>query len=252
MSRSVLSGLLCLAFLAAPARAVEPDAEARAVVEKAVKAMGGADKLAKLPATTLKSKGALVFNGQRFEYADEWEFQSPDRFRWNLTILTKDNQLPLAFGLTDKTSWTQVGTGKARDRNEDESRMLRVDCRAVLLAHYPPALLEKGTELKSLGELKINDRAAVGLKVSRKGWPDADLFFDKETYLPVKMETRFKEGKDMPEVAHIVTFGEYKEADGVKHFTRLKIHRDDTLILDMEITEVKRLDKIDDSRFAKP
>jgi hypothetical protein len=238
---------------AAPARAAEPDAYAKAMLDKAVKAMGGADKLAKLPATTLKSKGALIFNDQRFEYADEWEFQSPDRFRWNLTIRLNDNkEVPLVFGLTEKTSWRQAGTGKAVDRSEDESRMLRVDCRAVLLAHYPPALQEKGTELMSLGELKINDRPAVGLKVSRKGWPDVDLFFDKETHLPVKLETRFKETKDGPDVAHSFTFGEYKEADGVKYFSRVKLHRDETLISDMEVTELKRLDKIDDGRFAKP
>ena len=61
--------------------------------------------------------------------------------------------------------------------------------------------------------------------MTRKGFPDADLFFDKETNLPVKLETRFKETKDTLEVTHVLTFGEYKEIDGVKYFTRLKLHR---------------------------
>ena len=68
----------------------------------------------------------------------------------------------------------------------------------------------------------------------------------------VKLETRFKETKDGPDVAHILTFADYQEADGVKYFSRVKLYRDETLILDMEVTELKRLDKIDDGRFAKP
>ena len=246
-----VSSVFCLLSLAAPVHA-DPAADAKAILDDALKAMGGADKLAKLPATTLRSKGTLVVNDQKFEYADTWELQAPDRFRWDLTVQLNQREIPLTFVVTDKASWTQAGTGKARERSADESRMLRVDCRAILLAHSLPALQEKGTELAPLGELKINDRAAVGLKVSRKGWPDADLFFDKETHLPVKMETRFKETKDGPDVAHIFTFGEYKESDGVKYFSRVKLYRDETRILDMEVTELKRLDKIDDGRFAKP
>jgi hypothetical protein len=247
----ILPSVFCLLSLAARAHA-DPAADAKAILNDALKAMGGADKLAKLPATTFKSKGTLVFNGQKFEYTDEWELQAPDRFRWNLTIHINQREVPLTFGVSDKASWIKTGGGTARERSADESHMLRIDCRAVLLAHYLPALQEKGTELTPLGELKINDRAAVGLKVTRKGWPDVDLFFDKETHLPVKLETRLKETKDGPDVAHILTFGEYKENDGVKYFSRLTIHRDETLILDMEVTELKRLDKIDDGRFAKP
>jgi hypothetical protein len=246
-----VSSVFCLLSLAAPVHA-DPAADAKVILDDALKAMGGADKLAKLPATTFKSKGTLFANSMKFDYSDNWELQAPDKFRWNLTLRVNERDVPVAFVLTGKDAFTLGGDGKARDLPDENSHMLKVDCRCALLAHWLPALREKGTGLTPLGELKINDRAAVGLKVSRKGSPDVDLFFDKETKLPVKMETRFKETKDGPDVAHIFTFAEYKEADGLKYFSRVKLYRDETQLLDMEVMELKRLDKIDDGRFAKP
>jgi hypothetical protein len=49
-----------------------------------------------------------------------------------------------------------------------------------------------------------------------------------------------------------LTFHDYKEVEGVKYFTKLKLFRDETQLVDLEITALKRLDKIDDSRFKKP
>jgi hypothetical protein len=41
-----------------------------------------------------------------------------------------------------------------------------------------------------LGEVKVNDRATLGLKVTRQGYKEFDLCFDKETHLPIKIETK--------------------------------------------------------------
>ena len=38
----------------------------------------------------------------------------------------------------------------------------------------------------------------------------------------------------------------------MKYFSRVKLYRDEAQLLDMEVTELKRLEKIDDGRFAKP
>jgi len=79
-----------------------------------------------------------------------------------------------------------------------------------------------------------------------------DLFFDKETNLPVKAEVRVKEHDGGDEMLHTFLFQDYKEEGGVKHFTKLTLHRGDKEAMVMELSEVKRLEKLDASLFDKP
>jgi len=62
------------------AGAQDGQSEARAVVEKAIKAHGGEAYLTKYKAATLKIKGRLEVLGG-FDLTQEMRFQLPDRFR---------------------------------------------------------------------------------------------------------------------------------------------------------------------------
>jgi hypothetical protein len=124
--------------------------------------------------------------------------------------------------------------------------------RCVRLAANPALLRQPGIKLAPLGELKIGDRETVGLKVTQKGFPDIDLFFDKKTGLPYKTEIRQKEGKQGMEMPHAFIFDNYKEFGGVKQFTRAKFLRDDKSLAEIECSDFKPQEKLDDSLFAKP
>jgi len=50
-------------------------------------------------------------------------------------------------------------------------------------------LKDKAYTLAPIGEVKVEDRPALGLRVSRKGNRDINLYFDKKTYLRVKTNT---------------------------------------------------------------
>src|SRR5262249_17225569 len=83
--RSRMRGILWLSpallLWAAPARGDEA-AEARKVLDKAIQALGGQDKLAKLDAVTWKSKGKLTVEGVTVEFQDELSVSGTDRLRW--------------------------------------------------------------------------------------------------------------------------------------------------------------------------
>jgi hypothetical protein len=87
--------------------------------------------------------------------------------------------------------------------------------------------------------------------VERKDLPDVDLFFDKETHLPIKAEVRVKE-RGGEEMLHTLLFQDYKEDGGVKHFTKLTLLRADKEAMVMELSEVKRLEKLEATLFDKP
>src|SRR5262249_25995452 len=115
---------------------------------------------------------------------------------------------------------------------------------------------EKGYSLAPLGEIKVDDRPAVGVKVTHKDRPDVDLYFDKKSGLPVKCEMRLKgyagNYAQFDEAAFEFFLSEYKETDGVKHFTKVVVKADGKQVMEIELTEIAPQDKLDDNAFAKP
>ena len=111
----------------------------------------------------------------------------------------------------------------------------------------------KTAKLESLGEVKVGDKPALGVRVEVKGYRGVSLFFDKETHLLVKSETR---GKDVinggEEFTTETLYSDYKKVDGVQLAYKVTINRDGKKLVESEITEHKAVEKIDASQFAKP
>ena len=77
--------LVCLAAILAlvwsgnsPA---DDQADMKALVNKAIKAAGGAEKLAMFKGITFKEKGTYYGMGQGVEFTGEWSEQMPDKMR---------------------------------------------------------------------------------------------------------------------------------------------------------------------------
>jgi hypothetical protein len=248
--------VLCLLAVKAPARADE-SAEAKALLDKALKALGDRERLARLPAVTLKTKGAVHINGMTAEFSGEWSAHAQEKYRLEMEIAFDGLTRNAVLVLNKAKGWIREGGAETQDLTKEEDglsllHLLQIEFNAVRLTEWLVALEEKGYQLSPLGELKVNDRAAVGIKIAQKGRPDIDLFFDKETMLPLRSELRVKEGKDGQEVLHAFYYSDYKDVDGVKHFTKLMFRRDDKVLVEMELSEIKLQEKLDDGVFDKP
>jgi hypothetical protein len=247
------AGLLgCVSLLAlAPALYADDAPDAKAVVDQAIKALGGADKLAKVPATTFKCKGTADLK-KKGEFTGTWSVQLPDKYHAELELSEGGNNESAILVVNGDNAWAhEAGRNRTEEAPADAVPMLKADFGAVLLAHTLTPLAGKEFKLSSLGEVKVNDKAAVGVKAERKDHPDLDLFFDKETHLPVKAEVRVKEPGG-EEVLHAFFFSDYKEADGLKHFAKITVHRADKEVFVMELSELKRLEKLEAKLFDKP
>jgi len=102
----------------------------------------------------------------------------------------------------------------------------------------PTLLKDKWLKLSPLGEMTICDRAALGIKVARKGHPDLDLYFDKETHLPLKCSLKVWKRGDL-EVTIEWLFSEFKEFAGFKHPTKIALTNENEKVLELEIVEIK-------------
>lgn len=240
-------GLLTLLI---PARADE-DANLRAVIARAIKLDGGLDHLKKFKATVSKSKGKFHGLGDAIDYTGETSLQLPDRLRTEVHSKFGDQEFTFIQVVDGKKGWIKIG-GKTDEMNEDMLAEAREQMNAANITHLA-CLSDKEYKLSPLGEVKVGDHPAIGIRVERKGYRDVSLFFDKEKGLLVKMETR---GKDLmqggQEYTSTTLYSDYKKVEGMMVAHTVTIKRDDKPYVDGETTEVKFSEKLDDSVFEKP
>jgi hypothetical protein len=229
--------------LAVAARADGP-ADQKVVIDKAIKAMGGAEKLAKYQAATWNEKGTYYGMGDGLPYTAKYAVQWPDQFRMDI-----ENVFLLVL---DRDKGWIIMNNQAQDMTKEQLKEQKEQRYAGWVATLAP-LKDKAFTLAALGESKVGDRPALGVKVSHEGHRDVSLFFDKETGLLVKSEYRVNAdelgGKEVNQEAF---FSGHLETDGIKVFRKIVVKRDGKLFVEAEISDFKPAEKLDSKLFAKP
>ncbi len=242
-------GVCAWLALAAPARA--QDNECRAVIARAMKAVGGEEKLAANRAHYLKGKGTIAVMGMDLEFTIEIWDQQPDKQKAVIEINVMNMNFTITQVYNGDKGWQNI-MGKTKAVDADELKEHKESTNAERVAGLV-ALKNKAYKLSSLGEVKVNDRAAVGILVTRDGYRDVSLYFDKQSHLLVKTETRAKNPSSMQEETQEKLLSDYKALDqGVRVPTRLVINYDGKKVLDMTISEARMSEQHDASIFAEP
>lgn len=250
--RRIVCLAVALALAAAGAARADEQADMKAVIDKAIKAAGGEEKLAKFKAATFKAKGKFYGMGEGIDYTGEYAVQQPDKFRVRIEAGSGDNKFVFVRVVNGDKLWSKLGDKAQEVTDKDEIAEAKENGYAGWVTTLVP-LKDKGFTLASLGEVKVDGKPAVGVRVSHKGHRDVNLFFDKDKGLLVKSETTVKDfmagGKESTQET---LYSGYKEAGGVQHPTKLVINRDGKKYVDSEVTEYEPKEKLDDSEFGKP
>jgi len=233
---------------AAPVRA-DDKADLQKIIDKAIKAHGGADKVGQAKASTAKMKGkvyGMVDDG--IEFTAELKTQEPDKSRMDISGEFMGAKFEFVHVVNGDKGWKKMmGNTEDMDKDEiEEQKEQRYADRVTRLV----GLKEKGLEFATLGDKKIGERAAIGISVSSKGHRPISMYFDKETGMLLATERRVKENSQ--ELSQETIYRDYKDVDGVKQPHKLTINREGKKYLEAEITEYKRVDKLDDGTFDKP
>jgi len=251
--RSVFSGSLLVGLVlagAGPARA-DDQADMKALIDKAIKAAGGAAKLKALQACTWKGKGTIEIEDKKGTLGIDASMQALDQARLDLTAEIDGKTHNVAVVVNKEQGWFK-SPKRVEAIPKDFFPFLKTDLRALRLTQLLLPLQDKECKLSPLGETKIDDQDAVGVKATRKGFGDVDIYFDKKTGLPVKCQTVVKDTKEGNELSHEFFFSAPKETDGVKHFTKVLLKRDGKKMIEIELSDIKSADKLEESVFAKP
>jgi hypothetical protein len=242
----LVSGLVLAGAVTARA---DDAAAARALIDKAVQAQGGVAKLAKWPAVTARLKGTYHALGAAVAFTGEFAAQGPDRYKLDIEAEADGQKFRLVQVLNGDKGWVKLDDDTEELDKEDLAEV-KEEAYGEWVATLVP-LKDKAFVLAPLGEVNIDKRPARGVTVSSKGHRDVNLYFDKETGLLVKTETRVKDDGGQ-EVTEETFLGEYKEVQGTKQATKFTVKRDGKLYLESEVTDYQLAEKLDDSVFAKP
>ncbi|MDB5310800.1 MAG: hypothetical protein JWO38_5002 [Gemmataceae bacterium] len=237
-------------LLAAPVAARADDAaDARALVDKAVKAHGGAE-LAKFSAYTVRMKGTVKPFDKVIAFTGVVASHGPDRQKVDIEVEDGGLKFRFVIVLNGDKGWHRSGD-ETKAMDKDELAEAKELAHAGWVTTLVP-LKDKTFTLATVGEIKVDGRAAVGVKVSSKGRRDVDLYFVKETGLLVKIESRVKDEGSGQEVTEETYPGEYKEVQGTKQPMKITRKRDGKAYIEGKVTGYDLAEKLDADVFAKP
>ncbi len=250
--RELGCGAIALCVLLAGATAVRADAdkETLAIIDRAIKAAGGEAKLATLGDVTLKTKAAFQDAGMELRFSGDCSFSGTDRFLFEGEV----EGAAMRGVLSPKGCWRNIA-GRVEDANPAAVPSVRKLLYAVRAAQLLLPLKDKAVTRSHLGEVKVGGRPAVGMKATHKDHGEIDLYFDKETGRPAKVEARVVLGPDNKETLFEGVFSDYKDVEGMKLFTKFSFKvevGEQKLSTEVPLGEVKTVTKLADDLFAKP
>jgi hypothetical protein len=235
--------------LGSPVRA-EGAKETTAIIDKAVKALGGEEKLGALKAATWKAKGTLTLGGDDNKFNSHATVQGLHHYRQDFEGEFMGSKVMGSTVLAGDKGWR-----KFNDTVSDlDKEALANEQRNVYLQIIPIAVLplkSKAFKVKAAGEDKVDGKTAVGLKVTGPEGKDFTIYFDKESGLPVKLVAQVA-GFMGDEASQVSTFGDYKDFDGIKKATKIEIKRAGEKFMTQEVTEFKPVQDVDAKTFAEP
>ena len=204
---SVVVGVLVLGLAD---RVQGQEAEARALIDKAIEARGGLAKLSREGASHSKVKG--TFHRDGYTFTGETFSESGKRLRIVLRGVGKDGLATILLVYNGDKGWSSYN-GDTRDldhaaleRHHQASYADRV-CGLVTLVK------DKGYKLFPLGESAIKGKPALGVRVVSAGKPDMLLYFDKQTGLLVKSSNRVMDLNLQREVTQAFYYFDYRVID---------------------------------------
>jgi len=205
--------------------------------------------LKKLKIHTLKAKGISRIGPEpapaTFELAAVWPSQV--RLSWEFGVGAAKNVLTIVG--TDDRGWKKIGDMKATELNVEDLNDFRADAYAIWVSTLS-TLNDADSKLALVPPSKVNGEPVVGLKVTRRSWPEISLYFDDKTALLRKMAYKSREAG--------VTLNKELIYDGHKDFKGLLLPTKQTMLIQgremLAWSEVEYTfpEKIEPKLFEKP
>lgn len=249
--RTLIVSTWTVALLAGSAGVAPAQDDARALIERAIKAHGGAEALARIRADKVKFKGTLVLQGHTTPFLAETTVQLPSKYKNVIEVNSGGDKHTIVHIVNGNDIYITLD-GRALKAEPAQLVEIRSGMELERAKRLLPLLEDKSYQLTVIEDVEVNDRPAAGIRITGRGRKEMRLYFDKEYGLLVRAENRLDGGKGKEEIRQHFFFGDFKEIGGYKRPTKVRAYRDSKQIMEAELLDAKPLDKVDETEFAKP
>jgi hypothetical protein len=208
------SSLFVFAILAGSPIASRADDDGKAILDKAIKAAGGEEKLAAAKSATWKAKGKISFGGMDSEFTSSGAAQG-DKYRQEFESEFGGMKVKGIIVVNGDKGWQKFGDDAA-EMDKDALANQKRNNYLQLAPSNLVALKGKGYKISAGAETKVDGKACEALKVTGPDGKEFTLLFDKETNLPVKQiapKVAFIDGMEMDQET---IYSNYKDFGGIK------------------------------------
>jgi hypothetical protein len=250
MMRSMLV-VGCAVLLASAERNVRADEpKAEQIIEKAIRAHGGQDRLKGLSGFTYKTR-TVYEKGPTWSY--EYAFEAPLRYR-SCVGTGAEGKIASIVVVDGNQGWLKSG---AAETTAYPPTFLDTMKKFTIPYLGPRSMLRlldrqknRQCHFSTVAECTIDGHQAVGVRMKLQDGPQETWYFDKETGLLLKEEssTRRFESED---ILYTTTYEDYKTFDGFPMARKIASYQDGKLTSTRELIEFK-VGTPDPAAFAKP
>jgi hypothetical protein len=245
---------LAVSALAMSALAVSAAAAGEAapqdVITRAIKAHGGEQRLARLQLVRMKCKGSVQVNGRPAQFTADACMHLPQRSKLAMELQVGPAKLAMTQVLDGDKAWSQLD-GETEELTGE--RLVEQQARAHQqhLIALTPLVKDKRHTLSRLGEIKVAERPALGVRVETKGRHDVNLYFDKDSALLVKAERRALD-LNQKEVQLETFYSDYRDFDGINQPLKRISTQDGKRYMELEVIDLSFEKAIEAREFARP
>lgn len=222
------------------------DKDAAAIVERAIKAHGGAEALAKAAQCKRTDTGTQAVVTRDVPFVSQVTRSLPDRVRLHIEL---DKKITSTLVLDGSKGWQTEGDAPAATLPAARVKELREEAYVWWLTTLVP-LTKSGFTLTALPATKIDGEAVVGVRVVRKGNAETKMYFLERNGLLMKIERRVTEGGTPVDKEYLYSL--YKEVDGVTLPTKEVVKVNGQKYTELTTSNYTFPAKLDAGTFAKP
>jgi hypothetical protein len=229
---------------------VADEAQVNQILDKAMKALGGQEKLSKVEAFTWKSKGKVTIEGNDNEFHAQATVKGLDHFQYVFEGEFNGNPFKAISVLSGERGWRKLGD-QVLEMEPDAVKNEKRTVYLMVVSSLIVPLRSKEFKVQAGADESVGGKPSRVLKVTGPDGKDFTLSFDKDSGLPVRQVAKVA-GWMGEEYVQDVTYSDYKDFGGIKKPTKITLKRDGETFVSQELVEFKVLDKVPAETFAAP
>ncbi|MGL4552095.1 MAG: hypothetical protein ACRC33_13020 [Gemmataceae bacterium] len=222
--------------------------EPRAVIARAIDAHGGHHRLAEARADRVRLRGYYFLGTGSVGFTNEMTLQLPEQFK---SVVTMTDPPHVIVHALDGVHASTTIDGKPAAVNPATLAQLRQTIALDQAMRLVPLLTDKAVTLTALGEFTVEGRAAHGVGVRRGGQRELKLYFDKVSALMLASEHQL-DGPDGRPVVQQARYAGHRDAGGHVRPGTVTVFRDGKKVMQAELVEARRVERIDPAEFRTP